>query len=89
VTSDKTYCFQVCAVRTLASREKIQSPLSPVLSFTIPSEEMQTVSTENQVSEKKDTQPKEFSEKELAGIFFVGFAFVVLFISLIVSFFVS
>ncbi len=91
MTSEKTYSFKVCAVRTLENGEKIQSLFSPVLSLTIPSEVTQIVSNaqENQVSGENDSQPRELSEKQLAGIFFVVFAFVVLLISLLVSFLVS
>ncbi|XP_028401891.1 fibronectin type-III domain-containing protein 3A-like [Dendronephthya gigantea] len=91
VISEKTYRFQVCAVRTLANGTKIQSPCCPILSLTIPSEQKQEISSPSKSNSSKeiDSQPRELSERQLAGIFFVVFAFIVLLISLLVFFLLS
>jgi hypothetical protein len=91
VTSEKSYSFQVCAVRTAENGAKIQSPFSPVLSLTIPFEVTQIapIALGNQASRENHSQLRKLSEKQLAGIFFLGFAFVVFLISLLVSFLVS
>lgn len=73
-------------MRTLANGTRIQGPCCPILSLTIPSEQKQNISNpfESNSFEEIDSKPRELSERQLAGIFFAVFAFVVLLISLFV-----
>lgn len=91
VTSEKTYTFQVSALRTLATGDQIKSPLSPALCLTIPSEvtEVSSTSLESLDSMENNAQPTTLSENQLAGIVFVGIAIVVILIALLVSYFVN
>lgn len=70
---------------------KIQSGFTPLLSLTVPSEEEESVSSPTLSLDQNDEKPedKQFTEKQLALIFFFSFAAIVLLISLLISFVVG
>lgn len=88
LTSEQTYSFRVCAVRILSDGRRIQSVFTSLISLTVPSEIKESVldPTMSQKLSDEEPQVRQLSEKQLALMFFFGFATLVLLMSLLISF---